>query len=133
MVGSKNYKLSTIIDHERSNMHVRAVGITKSKEQALTQTTTAHKTVIALKEHTRKDLEYKFRNIHALIKKNRPISDVKWLNQLDRAKGIDHSTTYDNTTAATRFIEFISTTEKEKLNDILSKMKFFFSNNGWKH
>jgi hypothetical protein len=33
--------------------------------------------------------------------------------------------TYDNTTAATRFIEFISTTEKEKLNDILSKMKFF--------
>ena len=125
VVGSKNYKLSTIIDHERSNMHVRAVGITQSKEQALTQTTTAHKTIIALKEHTRKDLEYKFRNIHALIKKNRPISDVKWLNQLDRAKGIDHSTTYDNTTAATRFIEFISTTEKEKLNDILSKMKFF--------
>jgi hypothetical protein len=80
VVGSKNYKLSTIIDHERSNMHVRAVGITKSKEQALTQTTTAHKTVIALKEHTRKDLEYKFRNIHALIKKNRPISDVKWLS-----------------------------------------------------
>jgi hypothetical protein len=32
---------------------------------------------------------------------------------------------FDNTTAATRFIEFISTTEKEKLNDILSKMKFF--------
>ena len=45
VVGSKNYKLSTIIDHERSNMHVRAVGITKSKEQALTQTTTAHKSV----------------------------------------------------------------------------------------
>jgi hypothetical protein len=44
---------------------------------------------------------------------------------LDRAKGIDHNTTYDNTMAATRFIEFISTTEKEKLNDILSKMKFF--------
>ena len=34
VVGSKNYKLSTIIDHERSNMQVRAVGITKSKEQA---------------------------------------------------------------------------------------------------
>ena len=44
VVGSKNYKLSAIIDHERSNMHVRAVGITKSKEQALTQTTTAHQT-----------------------------------------------------------------------------------------
>ena len=99
--------------------------ITESKEKTLAQTTTAHKTVIALKEHTRKDLEYKFRNIHALIKKNRPISDIKWLKQLDRAKGIDHSTTYGNTTAATCFIEFISTTEREKLNYILSKMNLF--------
>ena len=46
---------------------------------------------MALKEHTRKDLELKFRNVHALIKKNRPISDITWLNQLDRAKGLDHS------------------------------------------
>jgi hypothetical protein len=35
----------------------------------MTQQTTAHKTVMALKEHTRKDLELKFRNVHALIKK----------------------------------------------------------------
>ena len=33
----------------------------------MTQQTTAHKTVMALKEHTRKDLELKFRNVHALI------------------------------------------------------------------
>jgi hypothetical protein len=35
---------------------------------------------MALKEHTRKDLESKFRNIYALIKKNRLISDIAWLN-----------------------------------------------------
>jgi hypothetical protein len=39
------------------------------KKQALTQQTTAHKTVMALKEHTRKDLELKFRNVYVLIKK----------------------------------------------------------------
>jgi hypothetical protein len=50
---------------------------------------------------TRKDLELKFRNVHALIKKNRPISDITWLSQLNRAKGLDHSKTYDNMTAAT--------------------------------
>ena len=50
---------------------------------------------MALKEHTRKDLESKFRNVHALIKKNRLISDIAWLNQLDREKGLDHSKTYD--------------------------------------
>ena len=42
----------------------------------MTQQTTAHKPVMAFKEHTRKDLELKFRNVHALIKKNRPISDI---------------------------------------------------------
>ena len=63
---------------------------------------------MALKKHTRKYLELKFRNVHALIKKNRPISDIEWLNQLDRAKGLDHSKTYDNMTAATCYMEFIS-------------------------
>jgi hypothetical protein len=62
----------------------------------LTQQTTAHKTVMALKEHTR---QLKFRNGHALFKKNMPISDIIWLSQLDRAKGLDHSKTY--MTAAT--------------------------------
>ena len=66
----------------------------------MTQQTTAHKTVMALKEHTRKDLELKFRNVHALIKNNRPISDITWFSQLYRAKGLDHSKTYDNMTEA---------------------------------
>jgi DUF917 family protein len=47
-----------------------AVRVIESQKQALTQQTTAHKTVMALKEDTRKDLEVKFRNVHALIKKN---------------------------------------------------------------
>ena len=34
-------------------------------------------------------------------KKNRPISDITWLSQLDRTKGLDHNKTYDNMTAAT--------------------------------
>ena len=42
------------------------------------------------------------------LKKNRPISDITWFNQLDRAKGLDHSKTYDNMTAATCYMEFIS-------------------------
>jgi hypothetical protein len=45
-----------------------AVRVIESQKQALTQQTTAHKTVMALKEHTRKYVELKFRNVHALIK-----------------------------------------------------------------
>ena len=91
----------------------------------MTQQTTAHKTVITLKEHTKKDLKLKFRNVHALIKKNRPISDITWFSQLYRAKGLDHSKTYDNMTAATCFMEFISLIEREKRIDILSEINFF--------
>ena len=68
--------------------NIDAVRVIESQKQALTQQTTAHKTVMALKEHTRKYLNLKFSNVHALIKKNRPISDITWLNQLDRAKGL---------------------------------------------
>ena len=47
-----------------------------------------------------------------------------WL-QLDKAKGLDHSKNYDNMTAATCFMEFISLTEREKVIDILSEINFF--------
>ena len=94
----------------------------------MTQQTTAHKTVMALKEHTRKDLELKFRNVHALIKNNRPISDIAWLNQLDRTKGLGHSKTYDNMTAATCFMEFISLRGKNSLTFCL---KLTFSPSPW--
>lgn len=54
------------------------------------------KTVIAWMEHMRKDLEYEFRNIHAIIKYNRLISDFKWLNVLDRAMGLETVRPYRN-------------------------------------
>lgn len=54
---------------------------------------TANKTVISLNEAVRKQIELKFRNIHALIKNNRPISDLTWLNELDIAKDCDDGKT----------------------------------------
>jgi hypothetical protein len=53
-----------------SLVHIDAVRVIESQKQAVTQQTTAHKTVMALKEHTRKYIELKFRNVHALIKIN---------------------------------------------------------------
>jgi hypothetical protein len=43
-----------------------------------------------------------------------PISDITWLNQLNRAKRPDHSKTYDIMTATTCFMEFIFLTGREK-------------------
>lgn len=69
------------------------------------KTSIANKTVISLKEAVRKQIELKFRNIYALIKNNRPISDFTWLNELDIAKDCDHGIPYNNPTAATAFLE----------------------------
>jgi hypothetical protein len=47
---------------EKSKTHVEAVEVQKSREKAVAKKTTAHKTLMNLKENTRKDLEIKFRN-----------------------------------------------------------------------
>ena len=51
--------------------------------------TQAHKTLVTLNEKTKHQLEFKFRNMHALIKHNRSILNFMWLNELDKAKGFD--------------------------------------------
>jgi hypothetical protein len=40
---SKNYKFSTISDHEKSKTHIEAVEVQKSREKAVAKKTTAHK------------------------------------------------------------------------------------------
>ena len=48
-----------------------------------TTETPAHKSLLTLNEKNRKQLDLKFRNVHAVIKQNRPISDYMWLNELE--------------------------------------------------
>ena len=43
LTGSKNYKFSTISDHEKSKTHIEAVEVQKSREKAVAKKTTAHK------------------------------------------------------------------------------------------
>ena len=50
LTGSKNYKFSTISDHEKSKTHVEAVEVQKSREKAVAKKTTAHKMLMGLKE-----------------------------------------------------------------------------------
>jgi hypothetical protein len=48
-----------------------------------TTETAAYKSLLTLNEKNWKQLDLKFRNVHAVIKQNRPISDYMWLNELD--------------------------------------------------
>jgi hypothetical protein len=63
VAGVKNYKHSTFTDNEKSKLHLDATIVRNSKKEAHWEEkkSTAHKTVIALKEHTRKQMEVRAR------------------------------------------------------------------------
>lgn len=77
ITGSKNLRFSTVAGHKKSISHVNALKVVASWAKAVQKTSISHKMVIPLNEALRKQIERKFRNIHALIMNNRPISDFK--------------------------------------------------------
>jgi hypothetical protein len=79
VTGCTNFHTSTIVDHEKSQMHEYAVSLSLAARAP--EKTPAYKSLLAINQHNRKIISYKFRNVHAVIKHNRPFSDYVWLNQ----------------------------------------------------
>ena len=123
VTGSTNFRFGTLNDHEKSSQHRDAESKKKAMEQP-SQTQAAHG-LLALHEHNRKQLELKFRNVHALAKANRPLKDFVWLNELDRAKGLDIGVAYNNQIAAPVFLKSIASVEHNKLADAVEATRFF--------
>lgn len=121
--GCKNFKTSSIKDHAQSKMHQDATA--RKTAELEPSTTVAYASIISLNEHQRKQLEVKFRNMHAIVMNNRPLSDFTWMNKLDRAKGIYSSDTYNNPHAAATFVEYIASVEQDRLTCLADEIKFF--------
>lgn len=66
-----------------------------------------------------------FRNVHALVKSNRPLSDIKWLYELDKAKGLEIGDTYANRKAAAMLLEHISQTESDEISRLVNDAHFY--------
>ena len=65
-----------------------------------------------------------FRTCHALMMKNRPITDFLWQCDLDEIKGLDIGKSYRNKEAARIFIESIAVTEFGKVTSHIGNAKF---------
>ena len=126
-----NYRISTIIDHEGCTSHKNSLKLsitkdaTKKTSTCNLRTTNAGKALLALKTAERNRLVFLFRNAHAVMKHNRPISDYTWLCELDKAKGSDIGQTYLNNKASLDFIKSISNHESEKSKEMLDQSHFF--------
>ena len=122
--GCKNLRVSSINDHEKTAMHQDAIA--KEKATKDPGASIAHKALVSLAEKNRKAYELKVRNIHAVVKSNRPLSDFVWLNKLDEAKGLSHGNgMYNNCMSSSRFLEVIAQVEKDVTNNLLTELSFF--------
>jgi hypothetical protein len=81
--------------------------------------------LIAFKTAEKARLMYLFRNAHAVMKYNRPISDYTWLCMLDRTKEFDIGQTYLNNKAALEFIKEIAAVESNTTVKILQNSNIF--------
>ena len=77
--------------------------------------TEGHKILVKLNEQIQKQVINKVRNVHAIVKHNRPISDFVWLNDMDKTKWFDYGQVYNNQSADTQFLESIANVKKRKI------------------
>ncbi|XP_053385072.1 zinc finger protein 862-like [Mercenaria mercenaria] len=125
--GCTNRKISAVTDHENSKSHLKADSYYKSKSSSCEEVlhSPAGHALMSMKSAERHRLAYLFRNIHAVAKNNRPLTDYTWLCKVDKAKGLDLGDTYLNEKAALDFLSAISGTTTDKTLSILKEAPFF--------
>ena len=80
--GCKSQKVDSVSKHEKSKVHQKSVAIAAAKSKPAHQSE-AGEIVITLKKEIYTKLDTKFRTVHGMIKHNRPITDFKWICDLD--------------------------------------------------
>lgn len=125
--GTTNFRSSTVSDHAESQSHKKAVLVVKAKGQSSVQKlqSEAGRALKNIKSAELHRLTYLFRNAHAIAKQNRPLSDYKWLCEIDMAKGLEIGTTYINEHAVRSFIHSIAQVEKDATTAALGECNFF--------
>ena len=84
----------------------------------------------ALYDNIKKQLEYKFRNVHAIVKHNRPIKDFEWMNELDNAKGLNTGQNYNSRFAAVSFLDSIAQSARHETADTVKNAHLFLNMDG---
>lgn len=123
VVGSVSYKKDTLNKHNKSKIHEKAVLISEAKSKPKGESSAA-KMIKTLNQNVLEKLDKMFRNCHAIVMKNRPLSDYIWLCQLDEMKGLNLGQTYRNQETAKVFINAIAEVEFQKVAALFYANKF---------
>ena len=101
---------------------MKATDFIKSKTTSLKETEPGR----TLQKDDSNRLHTLFRNVHAFVKKNRPLRDYIWLCQLDKAKGVDLGDSYLNDKTVMNFTKTIAESARRK-----TVKTVFCSYDGW--
>ena len=124
VVGTQNFKLESIMEHEKSQAHMKCARIASAKK-APPNTSIAEKTLSSLNRAQSEKMDKLFRTAHAIAKKGRPFTDYVWMCDLDEMKGIDIGKTYRNHTQVRCFVAHIAAVERSHIHNQFADARFF--------
>ena len=119
ITGTKNYRSSTVKDHEESDLHKMAVRASKPIELS-----EAGQSLIKLNELQRAQISKLFHNVHALVVKHKSFLDYIWMCDLDQAKGIDIGASYRNDKEAKLFATYIAKRVRNEIRYQIREVSF---------
>lgn len=124
ITGTNNFKIDTLKTHEQSKYHEEAHRVASSKQKDLSS---SHAAIAPrkLNEANLMKVSVRFRNAHAVSKLDKSFKDYVWLCKLDKAKGLDIGTIYDNDKAGRVFTKYIAQAETTKTVSLLENAKFY--------
>jgi len=126
-VGCNNIRLSALVDHEKCKAHQDACRTLATKTASIVEVSQskAGKALTLLKSTQRAKLSLLLRNVHAIVKDNRPLRDYVWLYDLDAKKDLFEGETYRSQKSALPFLSSISDIERQQTAEMVKQATFF--------
>ncbi|XP_063733444.1 zinc finger protein 862-like [Eleginops maclovinus] len=121
--GCQNLKHDTLVCHQRSDGHKEAQEKYEARNKKKGESI-AEKTIETLNTKVFQKLKILFINAHALAMHCRPVSDFKWMCEMDEKKGLDLGSTYRNEKSCKEFLVAIAEITRLAIEDKVKSAKF---------
>jgi len=129
LVGGNNMRISALVDHEKCKAHQDACRKLAAKTVSTVEVSQskAGKALTLLKSTQRAKLSLHFRNVHAIVKNNRPLRDYVWLYDLDHdvKKDLFEGETYRSQKSSLPFLSSISDIERQQTAEMVKQATLF--------
>ena len=120
-------RLNALVDNEKCKAHQDACRKLAAKTASTVEVSQskAGKALTLLKSTQRAKLSLLFRNVHAIVQKNRPLRDYVWKYDLDVKKDLFEGETYRSQKSALHFLSSSSDIERQQTAEMVKQATYF--------